>query len=107
MSRKGDWDVQDQCQEDVGGNLHPANGVDHGIAGLAPEIGGKLAEDVVTVDGELHGLPYPEPTVADGEDEAGKGKAPDEEVDCEWPRRVDGAMKGRMHSEEGVNGVVE
>lgn len=85
--------VQDQSQEHIGGNLHLANGVDHGVARLAPEIEGEFAEDKVAV--------------ADGEHDAGDGKPPDQEVGCEGPCGVNCAVEGGMYGEENVNGIIE
>lgn len=69
---------EDEGQEDVCGDFDAADGVDHRVAGLAPEIVFVAGDEAVEV--EQDGLPEPEPTVADGEDEGGEGEAPDEEV---------------------------
>jgi len=100
--------VQDQNerQKDIRRDLHLSESVDEGIARLAPEIEVIVARDEV-VELDLHGLPEPEPAVADGENEGGEGETPYEEIEGDVPAGVNGFAVAVGDGEKDLEGVVD
>lgn len=80
--------LQYESQEHIGRDLNLAHGVDIRLTHLRPEVELVARDDAVEI--EPHGLPPPEPAVADGEDNAGHGERPDEEVAADVPGWVVG-----------------
>ena len=54
-------DDYDQCEENVGGNLHSTELVYEWLTMLGPEVDSSSARNASIVEFEVNGLPEPEP----------------------------------------------
>lgn len=97
--------LQDQCQEDIGRNLHFPQGINERIALLTPEII-VIAWDE-TIEFEQDRLPVPEPSIADRKDNSRDSETPDEEINCNMPPWVNGAPLATDQGEKNDNRIIE
>lgn len=81
---------QDQGEEDIGRDLLSSELVDQRLAWLAPEVANDPTGHPSITEAESHGLPPPEPPVANGEDDGGDAEHPDEEVGGDGEAGMDG-----------------
>jgi len=105
LSPAGGYHLQYQRQEYIGRNLDLAHGVDPRLTCLRPEVELVAGDDAVEI--EPHGLPPPEPPIADGKDDAGDSERPDEEIGAGVPAWVVGPASTVADEQEERDRVVK
>lgn len=98
-------DSQDKRQEHVGRNFHLAQRVDHRIALYGPVVEPITGDEVVVADD--HGLPVPEPSVADRKNDSRDRESPDYKVDSNVPARVYGFSMSAGEEQKKTQWIVD
>lgn len=97
--------LQDQCQENIGCNLHLSQGVDEWIALVAPEV--PVVAGYKTIEVEQDRLPIPEPSIANRKDNCWNSKTPNEEINSNMPAWVNGATVATDKGNEQDDRVIQ